>query len=171
MSEPFLGEIKIVGFNFAPRGWSTCAGQILSINQYQALFSLLGTTFGGDGRTTFGLPDLRSRSAVGGGMWAQVLASTRFAGAKSREPSTLAPHKMPSHSHTYNIQSSSSSSNQDDPQNHYPALSGEPIYANSTDTHMATMTTNSTGSGSSFRNPYLGLFHCIAVTGLFPSRN
>ena len=70
MSEPFIGEIRIFGFGFNPRGWANCAGQLLSISQNTALFSLLGTTFGGDGRTTFGLPDLRSRSAVGGGMGA-----------------------------------------------------------------------------------------------------
>ena len=99
MSEPFLAEVKIVGFNFAPRGWAQCDGQILPINQYQALFSILGTTYGGDGRTTFGLPDLRGRVAMHPGNGPGL--SPRQLGQKTgTETNTLTVNQMPAHNHT-----------------------------------------------------------------------
>ena len=96
MSEPFLAEIKIVGFNFAARGWAFCDGQILPINQNQSLFSLLGTSYGGDGRTSFALPDLRSRAPIhksGGHPLAQKIGA---------ETVTLNASQMPSHGHSLN---------------------------------------------------------------------
>jgi microcystin-dependent protein len=99
MSDPFIGEIKMVGFNFAPRGWALCQGQVMSIAQNSALFSLLGTTFGGNGQTTFGLPDYQGRSPVGTGngaglspiVWGQVAGT---------ENVTLTQNEMPAHTHT-----------------------------------------------------------------------
>src|SRR5210317_699847 len=95
MSEPFLAEVKIVGFDFPPRGWATCDGQILPINQNQSLYSLLGTTYGGDGRTTFALPDLRGRTPVHTGDGVTL-------GQKSgSETHTLNVGEIPAHSHAY----------------------------------------------------------------------
>ena len=98
-AEPFIGEIMMVGFNFAPRGWAMCDGQLLSISSYSALFSLLGTTFGGDGRSTFGLPDLRGRTAIHPGSAPGL--STRSWGEKSgSEMNKMTIGQMPSHNHT-----------------------------------------------------------------------
>src|SRR3712207_3315813 len=104
MSEPFIGEIRMVGFNFAPRGWATCDGQLLSIAQNTALFSLLGTTYGGNGQTTFALPDLRGRAALhqgqGPGLTNRVIGE-----ASGTETVTLTTNQMPSHSHGVNANS------------------------------------------------------------------
>src|SRR5210317_1836419 len=103
MSEPFLAEVKIVGFDFPPRGWATCDGQILPINQNQSLYSLLGTMYGGDGRTTFALPDLRGRTPV-------HRTSGYTQGAKAgQETHTLTMNQMPQHSHVVNASNESSS--------------------------------------------------------------
>ena len=97
MSEPFLAEIRIVGFNFAPRGWAFCDGQILPINQNQSLYSLLGTTYGGDGRTSFALPDLRGRTPIHVG---SSNGYSHLLGQKSGEDThTLAISEMPGHDH------------------------------------------------------------------------
>ncbi len=97
MSNPFLGQITIVGFNFAPRGYAQCNGQILAINQNQSLFALLGTTYGGDGRSTFALPDLRSRTPIHKG---SANGTSHALGNKAgEEKHTLIPQEMPQHSH------------------------------------------------------------------------
>ena len=107
MSEPFLAEIRMMGFNFPPRGWAFCDGQILPINQNQSLFSLLGTTYGGDGRTNFALPDLRGRVPI-------HVGKGHMEGQKSGEEThTLSVNEMPQHSH--NIQASSDPATQSDP--------------------------------------------------------
>ena len=98
MSEPFLGEIRLFGFNFAPRGWSFCTGQLLPISQNSAVFSLLGTTFGGDGRTTFGVPDLRGRVAIGVGQ-GPGLSDRRWGQRGGAETTTLNVNQMPNHRH------------------------------------------------------------------------
>ena len=93
MSEPFLGEVRMVAFNFAPRGWAFCDGQLLSVSQYSSLFSILGTTYGGDGRTTFGLPDLRGRAPV-------HVSTSRTLGQKGgEERHTLTAQEFPTHDH------------------------------------------------------------------------
>ena len=97
--DPFIGQIELFGFNFAPRGWAKCEGQILSISSNQALFSLLGTTYGGDGRTTFALPDLRGRAALHTGTGPGL--STYSWGQKSGSPSSpLVPAQLPPHTHS-----------------------------------------------------------------------
>src|ERR1700712_195012 len=98
MAEPFLGEIRIVGFTFAPRGWATCSGQLLPINQNTALFSLLGTTYGGNGQTTFGLPDLRGRTLVGMGQ-GPGLSNYYIGQASGTENVTLTTQQIAAHVH------------------------------------------------------------------------
>lgn len=104
--DPFLGEIRAVGFDFAPRGWALCNGQILQINQYQALYSLLGTAYGGDGQTTFALPDLRGRVGVHQG---QGLSSYRMGQRAGAETQTLSVAQIPLHTHLATFAPTSSS--------------------------------------------------------------
>ncbi len=168
MSEPFLAEIRIVGFNFAPRGWAFCDGQILPINQNQALFSLLGTTYGGDGRTSFALPDFRGRVPVHPG-------NTILQGQKGGEEThTLSVNELPNHNHSMNIENSDGSN----------IFSGTPALSKAKfesrfatkSKGSATMNPNSisnTGGGQAHENmqPSLAVNFCIALQGLFPSRN
>lgn len=169
MSNPFIGQITFVGFNFAPRGWSTCAGQLLPISSHTALFSLLGTSFGGDGRSTFALPDLRGRSPVGEGNGPGLPSVTR--GQKGGASSfTLTAAKMPSHSHSQTASSDEAST--DDSAGNVPADSGDDRFA-PVGAGAAMGSTGTTGGGQpvDHRSPYLGLYACIALTGLFPSRS
>jgi microcystin-dependent protein len=174
MSEPFIGQIQMFGFNFAPRGWLTCAGQILPISQNTALFSLLGTTFGGDGRTTFGVPDLRSRSAVGGGMGTGPgLDDVRWGEKSGGIQHTMTTAQMPSHNHPVAPAGNSGGGDDSNPNGGYPATAATDLYAESSNVIMGGFTSGNAGSNQAFniRNPYLGLYHCIAIFGLFPSRN
>lgn len=192
-SEPFIGQIQMVGFNFAPRGWATCDGQLLPIAQNQALFSLLGTIYGGDGRVTFALPDLRGRVAVHPGN-GPGLSSYRLGDRGGAESVTLTATQMPSHTHaaTTTVSSISAtlhgtngsgdsatpeassiasksrtniySSNAPDVDLHADSISVEAT--------VETSLTNTGGSqGHENRMPYLGINHVIALQGLFPSRS
>ena len=185
--EPFIGQIQLFGFNFAPRGWAFCSGQLLAINQYSALFSLLGTTYGGDGRTTFGLPDLRGRVAVGGGYGQGPGLSNIRLGEKSGNQDTfLTVQNLPSHNHqaafagTPAPVSTSAAGTSSDPTGLVPANSGrrDPEYAEAGESPnraapAGTITVGNTGGSQSFSNrqPYLGLNFCIALVGIYPSRN
>jgi microcystin-dependent protein len=170
MSEPFLAEIKIVGFNFAPRGWAQCDGQILPINQYQSLYSLLGTTYGGDGRTSFALPDLRGRTPIHVGT---SFGAYHPLGQKSGEEShSLAVSEIPNHSHTLNA--SSSEATMPIPTGNVSAAASTFAYGDPTGlTNMHSNSTPNTGSGQGHNNmqPYTTLNFVIALVGLFPSRN
>lgn len=166
MSEPFLAEIKIVGFNFAPRGWAFCDGQILPINQNQSLYSLLGTTYGGDGRTSFGLPDLRGRSPLHPG-------NPFTLGLKAGEEThTLIPVEVPEHKHGLKV--SSGDANTSNPVNNRYAKSSQLRFRKpqSTDS-LTTVFTSNTGGGQAHDNmqPFIAVNFCIALQGLFPSRN
>ena len=173
MSEPFLAEIMIVGFNFAPRGWAFCDGQILPINQNQSLFSLLGTTYGGDGRTSFGLPDLRSRTPIhkgnaNGGITHQL---GQRAGA---ETVALSEAEIASHDHT--ARASSASGDVIIPAGQVLAETVNQIYRPPTPRHLVAMHAAQiadTGSDQGHNNmqPFLTLNFVIALQGLFPSRN
>lgn len=170
MSEPFLAEIRMVGFNFAPRGWAFCDGQILPINQNQSLYSLLGTTYGGDGRTSFALPDLRGRTPIHTSDW------YREGQKGGAETVTLTAAEMPAHTHALKA----SADEADSPSNAGALFattpSGDMLYrdpsASSATTLSNTSVTN-TGGGQAHSNmqPYLTLSYCIALQGLFPSRN
>lgn len=180
MSEPFLGEIKMVGFNFPPRGWSTCDGQLLPISQNTALFSLLGTTFGGDGRTTFALPDLRGRTALHVGT-GPGLSPTTWGERGGTENVTLTVNEIPSHTHGstgLKVGVSSDDANSDDPAGSVFGVTNENAFvAAAADEEMGATsvqgTIDPTGGTRSHTNmqPYLGIYHVIAMVGLFPSRS
>jgi microcystin-dependent protein len=170
MSEPFLAEVKMVGFNFAPRGWAFCDGQILPINQNQALFSLIGTTYGGDGRTTFALPDLRGRTPIHEGQVAG--GSNRTLGERSGEEAvTLSVDEIPSHSHT--ASASNLAADTQVPQDNLLASSLNVWAAPSATVQLAPETVGPGGAGQDHVNmqPYLTVHFCIALQGIFPSRN
>ena len=171
MSEPFLAEIRIIGFNFAPRGWAYCDGQILPINQNQSLYSLLGTTFGGDGRTSFALPDLRSRAARGPG------DGITYGQKGGDETVTLTEAQMPNHTHPFNIATAAATLRQDNPPGGGGVLANanidmyrEPGGATQT-LDPASVSTVGNSQAHDNMQPYLTLGYIIALQGLFPSRN
>ncbi len=175
MSEPFLAEIRIVAFNFAPRGWAFCDGQSLPINQNQSLYSLLGTTYGGDGRTSFALPDLRGRVPIHHG---SSNGGDHLLGAKGGEEThTLSAAETPNHGHTLRATSAAAA-----------ALGGTDNVLAQTSTNVGAVYSDenergnvvqlasaaiATTGGQAHENmqPFLTLNFCIALMGLFPSRN
>ncbi|MEO7308792.1 MAG: tail fiber protein [Chitinophagaceae bacterium] len=166
MSLPFLGQLQIFSFNFAPKGWALCNGQLLPINQNQALFSLLGTMYGGDGRTNFALPNLQGRVPmhIGNG-----LVQGQSGGQVAH---TLGIAEMPSHSHQ--AVGSSLTANAATPGNNFWASNtGFKPYAASPDTAMDPGSISLVGGSQPHDNmsPCLALNMCIALTGIFPSRN
>ena len=165
MSEPFLAEVRMVGFNFAPRGWAFCDGQILPINQNQSLYSLLGTTYGGDGRTSFALPDLRGRVPmhVGNG----VTEGQR----SGEETHTLSVNEIPQHQHFAQASTNTGSTINPTGQVLGQALN---VYANpTTTTALRAGSVTNVGGGQAHNNmqPSIAINFCIALQGLFPSRN
>jgi microcystin-dependent protein len=173
--DPFLGMIVGFGGNFAPRGWAFCEGQLLSINENTALFSILGTTYGGDGRTTFALPDLRGRQAIQQGN-GPGLPSHSLGQKGGRASITLTQAEMPAHTHVTTIHAETAAAAQNNPQGRM--LAGGPFYADvvaAEDRTLAPQTVNvaNTGSGQQFdsMNPYLAINFIIALQGTFPSRS
>ncbi len=168
MSEPFLAEIRMVGFNFAPRGWAFCDGQILPINQNQSLYSLLGTTYGGDGRTSFALPDIRSRTPIHKG-------DGHTLGQKGgAETVTLTAAEIAVHTHA--AKASSSDADSRTPASDILAKGAAIAYTDhdaSSSTALRSDTITNAGGGQAHDNmqPYTTLSYCIALQGLFPSRN
>ena len=171
MSEPFVGEIRMFAGNFAPSGWSYCDGQLLAVSQNDALFSLLGTIYGGDGRTTFGLPDLRGRIPIHHGSGAGL--SSRNLGAKlGSEKVTLTSSELPSHSH--NVSATASGASSGTPTGNVPAGASTNVYSTalgSTETLNSAAVSN-TGGSQSHNNlmPTLCVHFIIALVGLYPSR-
>lgn len=169
MSEPFLAEIRMVGFNFPPRGWAFCDGQILPINQNQSLYSLLGTTYGGDGRTSFALPDMRGRTPMHVG---EEHAQGKKGGT---ETETLQDSEIPQHTHT--LRASSSDGDSNIPPNRLLAREVDGLYETdapvSNLVSMVSGTLANAGGGQGHENmqPFLALNFVIALQGLFPSRN
>ena len=167
MSEPFLGEIKIISWNFPPKGWTFCNGQLLPINQNQALFSILGTTYGGNGQTTFALPDLRARTPI------HVGSGHTLGDRGGEQVHTLSISEIPTHTHslvgtsndrtliipTGNLLGKSPSQLYQAPDNNLAAMNAASI-------------TNVGGSQAHLNmQPFLTLNFCIALQGIFPSRN
>ncbi len=164
MSEPFLSEIRLMSFGFPPRGWALCNGQLLPINQNQGLFSLLGTTFGGDGRVNFALPDLRGRVPIheGGG---------HTQGERGGEQAhTLNISELPTHTHL--VQASHLPANSEDATNRLLARAGADTYGPANNlAAMSPATLANVGGSQAHLNmqPFLTLSFCIALQGIFPS--
>ena len=166
MAEPFLSEIRIMSFNFAPKGWAFCNGQFLPINQNQALFSLLGTTFGGNGQTTFALPDLRGRTPI-------HVGNGHTLGEKAGEQAhTVTAAEMPMHTHAVNS-SSSSTGGVSSPANNVIGSANNMFHTPDSLTPMNAGTITNTGGSQAHLNmqPFLNLSFCIALQGIFPSPN
>lgn len=166
MAEPFLSEIRIMSFQFAPKGWALCNGQLLPINQNQALFSLLGTTFGGDGRVNFALPDLRGRTPI-------HVGSGHTLGERGGEQAhTLSIAELPQHTHV--AQGTSATGDSVIPTSNVLADSPSQLYApfGSTTTLAPSSVTNTGGSQAHLNmQPFLALNFCIGLQGIFPSAN
>jgi len=173
MSEPFIGEIRMFAGNFAPRGWAFCDGQLLAVSQHDALFSLLGTIYGGDGLNTFGLPDMRGRIPIHAGTGPGL--STRVLGAKNgAEKVTLTVAQIPSHTHA--LRASQNPGTESRPLGNVLAESPNDIYvANPPTLSLAAMAANSlsnVGGSHSHSNlmPFLCIHFIIALVGIYPSR-
>jgi microcystin-dependent protein len=177
MADPFLSEIRIFSFNFAPKGWALCNGQLLPINQNQALFSLLGTTFGGDGRVNFALPDLQARVPIHSG-------SGHTLGERGGEQAhTLSIAELPTHVHSFNansaVVSATANANQGSPAGNYWANNGLTVFSTPDQNNpintaaMSPQTVSNIGGSQAHLNmqPFLVLNFCIALQGIFPSPN
>lgn len=164
MAEPFLSEIRIMSFGFAPRSWALCNGQLLPINQNQALFSLLGTTFGGDGRVNFGLPDLRGRTPI-------HVGSGHTLGERGGETAhTLSIAELPTHTHVANATSQASTVNNPNGAL-FAGTNGRPYGAPTNLIALNPGTITNVGGSQAHLNmqPFLTLNFCIALQGIFPS--
>ena len=165
MAEPFLSEIRMMSFVFAPKGWALCNGQLLPINQNQALFSLLGTTFGGDGRVNFALPDLRGRTPIHAG-------SGHTLGERGGEQShTLAISELPTHTHNFGAAQVNAAT--PIPTNNVFGTSNNMYAAPDSLTSVSPQTISNTGGSQAHQNmqPYLTISFAIALQGIFPSQN
>lgn len=175
MSEPFIGEIRMFGFNFAPRNWATCDGQLLPISQNTALFSILGTTYGGDGKSNFRLPNMQGSTPLQSGQGSGL--TYRPLGESGGSPTvTLQPGELPSHTHT--LQCASVSADQTSPANDVPAAGagqrGAAFYADAPGnaSPMKPGIVSTSGGNAPHNNmpPYLALNFCIALQGIYPPR-
>jgi microcystin-dependent protein len=168
----FVGQILTVGFGFAPRGWAFCDGQLLAISSNTALFSLLGTTYGGDGRTTFGLPDLRGRAIVSPGN-GPGLSHYNWGQRGGVENVTLTAAEMPNHNHGFALGGSANSPAGSNSM--LASVTGTDTVFNNTsgNAQLAGGAITNTGGSQSHENrmPYLAMYRCIALIGIYPSRN
>lgn len=177
-ADPLLGQLMAFGGNFCPRGWAETNGALLPISSYSALFSLLGTTYGGDGRTTFGLPDLRARAPVGDGNGPGI-GDYRLGQKGGTTSFTLTINEMPSHTHSGTVAASPADGDTNIPvRNSFAAstngsnvyLDGDPAINNM---HPDTLRINATGGGTAVQkvSPFQAVKWCIAIQGVYPSRN
>ena len=189
--EPYIGQLCLFGFNFAPQGWAICDGSMLPLAQYSALFSLLGTRYGGDGRTTFALPDLRGRVPVGMGQGLGLSKNIEMGEAFGIEAVTLTQTQLPSHTHSVSATVSlaasgiplgaepsglvpaaikvTDSSGTDFPASAYGNADGTKLAANAA-TVEVTCAPSGVGGAFDIRNPGLGMNWCIATQGVYPPR-
>lgn len=169
ISDPTIAEITMFGGNFAPRSWANCDGQLVAISQNSALFSILGTTYGGDGRTTFGLPDLRGRVAmhVGNGPGLTPRQQGERAGS---ETNTMTISQMPAHGHAINAKDEGTT---DNPSGAFIAGDGTNAFGTSANVVMSGGAVANNGGGQPINNmqPYMVIRYIIALVGIFPSRN
>jgi len=192
MASPFISQIALFSFNFAPKNWAICAGQIMSISQNTALFSLLGTTYGGNGQTTFALPDLRGRAPVHSGQGPGLSDYTQGE-TGGIESVTLNLSHMPQHTHTINTsglavtaqQATNAAGNKRTPVGNLPAKESAAVTAtyssaapnadmsNAAATMTGSITAGLAGGSQAHENrqPYLAMNYCICLAGIFPSRN
>ncbi len=171
--EPTLAQIVMFGGNFAPRGWALCDGQLLPISQNQALFSLLGTMYGGDGRITFALPDLRGRGPIGPGQ-GPGLPNHYVGGRAGWQTNTLSTSQLPSHTHTGQLSGTTAAADASDPSGRVPAQTDVRAYSSSgPPTNMNGPVLGSTGGNQSVNNmqPWLAVNYIIAIQGIFPVRS
>ncbi len=166
MAEPFLSEIRIFSFNFPPKGWTLCNGQLLPINQNQALFALLGTTYGGDGRVNFALPNLQGRLGIG-------FSGNHPLGERGGEQAhTLNIDELPAHTHSAKAAGTTTDTQ---PAGHYwaPDVSGNITFATTSSVPLTPNAIANSGGNQAHLNmqPYLTLNFCIALQGIFPSQN
>ncbi len=173
-SDPFVGQMMTVGFNFCPRSWALADGQLLPISSNTALFSLLGTTYGGDGRTTFALPDLRGRQVthVGTGPGLTTVTWGQRGGSENQALTSAA--QLPSHNHLVNV--TNATADKGGPGNDYLAAGGGQHFQYHEGPPNRTMdpgVISNTGSSQPFNieDPYLGMYVCIALFGIYPSRS
>lgn len=175
-TDAFIGSICVVGFNFCPRGYAEADGRLLRISSHNALYSLLGPTYGGDGRTTFALPDLRGRVMIGSGQGAG-LSTIRLGQRGGAENVTLTQTQLPAHTHTGHVNATSANGNADNPSGAVPArMPRNRVYNSSADgTQMAADSVTVSGGGGGqatpVRDPYLAVKVCIAIQGIYPARN
>ena len=166
--DPFIGEIRPVPYNFAPQGWALCQGQIMSISQNTALFSLLGTAFGGNGVTTFGLPDLRGRAPLGAGPAYETFDLGQQGG---EETIPLTGANVPAHPH--NVSVSITKADSLSPVGNEPASSDNPVYDPGAKDLFNANAVAIAGQGQPHNNiqPYTAINYIIALEGIFPSRS
>jgi microcystin-dependent protein len=167
MGEPFLGEIKMASFNFPPKGWALCNGQFMPINQNQPLFALLGTTYGGNGQTTFALPNLRGRTPI-------HFSSITLGTSAGQEAHTLTSSEMPAHNHFVTGNSTAATTNT--PASATRLANSSPVNLYSAFSSVTTMdpgTILNVGGSQAHNNmqPYLTISFIVALQGIFPSRN
>ncbi len=169
--EPYLAQLILFGGNFAPRGWAFCEGQLLPIAQYSALFSLIGTIYGGDGRTTFALPDLRGRAPVAPGT-GLGLTSYRLGQRAGIENINITTANLPSHAHTISIEAGSVG-NSDNPSGNVVAGNTANSFGTVPNTTLSSENTSFTGGGQPINNiqPVLAINYIICIQGIYPSRN
>lgn len=166
MAEPFLSEIRLMSFNFPPQGWALCNGQLLPINQNQALFALLGTTYGGNGQTNFALPDFRGRTPI------HVGAGHTLGERGGEQAHALSVAEIPAHAH--GVTASTDAGDQQIPTNRLPAKANLPAYTAAENlAPMSGSAVANTGGGQAHPNmqPFLTISFCIALQGIFPSPN
>jgi microcystin-dependent protein len=172
MSEPFIGQISLFAGNFAPKGWAFCNGQTMAIQQNSALFAIIGTTYGGNGQTTFQLPNLQGRVPIGFGS-APGLSSYQLGQAGGEEAHTLVVNEMPAHTHPVTIGASNEAPSANRPGGNIPAEATAYSAPSAADATLGGVTAGLTGGGQPHNNmqPYLALNYIIALQGIFPARN
>lgn len=170
--DPFIGQIQAFGFNFPPQGWAFCDGQTISIAQNTALFSLLGTTYGGNGQTTFALPDLRGRSMVhpGQGPGLSPIGQGENGGAVSV---TMSVNNMPAHNHNVSVAVNTATGEEASPTTKLASVVNGYSEDVTPGAVLGGLTQQTVGGNQpiGIRNPFLGIYQCIALQGIFPSRN
>jgi microcystin-dependent protein len=173
MSDPFIGEIRAFGFNFAPQGWALCNGNLIPISQYQALFSILGTTYGGDGENTFGLPDLSGRMPVHAGD-GPATSDVNLGQRDGAEVVSLQASQVPQHRHPLSAVSDPGTTNQISGQRLANSGAAPLVYAppaNLVPLHPDAVTDQGSGGAHDNMQPFLTMNYCIALVGVFPSIN